>query len=241
MKIGIISDVHGNYDALSIVLDAVKKEGVDLIVNAGDNVGYSPFPDECIRLLKDADVVGVMGNYDEAVGFGLVSCGCGECSIDVERIRQASLKWTQGHIGEKTREYLRGLPHYRLIGTDFGKIVIMHGGLDRINEPVYPQDEEKLADISKCTGAALVVLGHTHRPFFRAVDSTVFVNPGSVGKPSDGDPRASYATADLNDHIRVNLYRIEYPVEHNVRAISEAGMPEAIGTMIKEGKGDSLA
>lgn len=242
MKIGIISDIHSNYDALSAVIKALKGAGVDMIVNAGDNVGYSPYPDECIRLLRDENVLGVMGNYDEAVGYGLGSCGCGECSIEVEKLRQTSLRWTRQNMSEETREYLRELPQYRMIGTDAGKVVVMHGGLNEINEHVYPEDDEKLADISRRTGATLVVLGHTHRAFLRAVGNTIFVNPGSVGKPVPGNTRASYAIADLGDRVDASLFQIEYPLERTIRAIEEAGLPELFGEMPRtEEKGDSLA
>jgi putative phosphoesterase len=241
MKIGIISDVHANYDALCAVFDELKRAGVNMVLNAGDNVGYSPFPDECVRLLKDELVQGVRGNYDEAVGFGLASCGCGDCCDAVERIRQASLRWTQGHVSDETLKYLRELPDYRLIGTDAGKILVMHGGLDLINEHIDAEDDERLQDIARRTGAVLVVMGHTHRAFQRAVGSTVFVNPGSVGKPTDGDPRASYAVVDVNGQISVSLCRVEYPVDHNVRALMEAGLPAAIGDMLRDGRGDTLA
>lgn len=236
MKIGIISDIHSNYEALAAVMDAIREDGVEMIVNAGDNVGYSPFPDQCIRLLQDAHVEGVMGNYDEAVGYDKVSCGCGECCDALEAIRQASLKWTQGHVSGETREYLRSLPHYRMLGADFGKVLIAHGGLDAVSEHVYPENEEKLLDISERTGAALVVLGHTHRAFYRTVNDTVFVNPGSVGKPVDGDPRASYAVADINGETVVKLVRIRYPVERNISALVAAGLPEAIGDMLRHGR-----
>ncbi|HMK46074.1 MAG TPA: metallophosphoesterase family protein [Methanocella sp.] len=241
MKIGIISDIHGNYDALSTVLDVLKKENVDLIVNAGDNVGYSPFPDECVRMLKDASVEGVRGNYDEAVGYDRESCGCGDCCETVEQIRRASLKWTQGQVSEETREYLRALPHYRMIGTGNGKILIMHGGLDKINELISPDDEDKLMEISIRTDARLIVLGHTHQAFSRTVNGTMFVNPGSVGKPVDGDPRASYAVANMGNGVNVRLSRTVYPVEHNIRALEEAGLPRAIGDMLRKGRSDSLA
>lgn len=241
MKIGIISDIHGNYDALCAVFGELKRADVELVLNAGDNVGYSPFPDECVRLLKDELVQGVRGNYDEAVGFGLASCGCGDCCDAVERIRQASLQWTQGHVSDETLEYLRELPDYRLIGTDAGKIMVMHGGLDKINDHIDAEDDDRFMDIARRTDAALVVMGHTHRAFHRTMGGTVFVNPGSVGKPTDGDPRASYAIADMDGQILVSLCRIEYPIDHNVRALMEAGLPAAIGDMLREGRGDTLA
>ena len=77
MKLGIIPDVHGNYEALKAVLIELKREGVNRIINAGDNVRYSAFPDECIELFKDEGIEGVMGNYDEAVAFSKHVFECG--------------------------------------------------------------------------------------------------------------------------------------------------------------------
>jgi predicted phosphodiesterase len=96
MKIGIISDIHSNYEALFTVLNALKAESVDRTLNADDNVGYSAFPDEYIRLLNDANVEGVMGNYDKAIGHNLTSCGRGKCCEALKAVSKASLDWTQG-------------------------------------------------------------------------------------------------------------------------------------------------
>lgn len=235
MKIGIISDIHGNYDALTIVNEELKNAGVDLIVNAGDNVGYSPFPDECVRLLKRENIAGVMGNYDESVGFRLSSCGCGNACEALEGIQQASLRWTQDRVSDDTREYLCGLPRNLQVETDFGNIMIMHGHLYK-KEYFFEYDDRKLAEISRSSRAPLIIMGHTHQPSSRIVDGTVFVNPGSVGKPVDNDPRASYAIAEMGEQIQVALFRTEYPVEQNIKALEEAGLPGIIGKWLREGR-----
>lgn len=240
MKIGIISDIHGNYDALTVVIEEMKSAGVDLIVNAGDNVGYSPFPDECVRLLKRENIAGVMGNYDEAVGFKLSSCGCGNACEALEVIQQASLKWTQDCVSDDTREYLCGLPRNLQIETDFGNILIMHGHMYK-KEYIFEYNEKKFAEIARCSRAPLIIMGHTHLPSCMTVDGTVFVNSGSVGKPVDNDPRASYAIAEMGEQIQVDLFRTEYPVEQNIKALEEAGLPGIIGEWLREGRSGFIA
>ena len=234
MKIGIISDVHSNRDALLAVMAALKREGVERIVNAGDNVGYSAFPDECVELLQSHGVDSVAGNYDYAVGFGLPDCGCGPACGELERVRQASLAWTKAHTSAEVKQYLSGLPELLMFGTDAGKVVVMHGGLDAINQHV-DGSAASLNEIASRTEAGIVIMGHTHRPFVKTVGGTVFVNPGSVGKPCDGDPRASYGVIEISYKIRARIERIEYPVERNVTALIDAGLPGEIGRMLLHG------
>lgn len=235
MKIGIISDIHSNMYALQAVLGALEREGVERIVNAGDNVGYSAFPDECVELLQKYGIDSVAGNYDHAVGFDLPDCGCGPACGELERIRQASLAWTKAHTSADVKQYLSDLPELLMFGTDAGKVMAMHGGLDALNQHV-DGSAASLNEITSRTEASIVIMGHTHRPFVKTIGGTVFVNPGSVGKPCDDDPRASYGIVDISGKVRARIERIEYPVERNITALIEAGLPGEIGRMLLQGR-----
>jgi putative phosphoesterase len=234
MKIGVISDVHGNLYALQAVLGAMEREGVERIVNAGDDVGYSAFPGECVELIQRHGIDSVAGNYDHAVGFDLPDCGCGAACDAIDGIRQASLAWTKAHTSAEVKRYLSGLPELLTFETDAGKAVVMHGGLDAINQHV-DGNAASLNEIASRTGALIVIMGHTHRPFVKTVGGTVFVNPGSVGKPCDGDPRASYGIIEISSKVRARIERIQYPVERNVTALIDAGLPGEIGRMLLYG------
>lgn len=241
MKIGIISDVHGNYEALKAVLRELSREGVDGIINAGDNVGYSAFPNECIELFKAEGIKGVMGNYDEAVAFGRPVCGCGYTDPEVARIGHLSLTWTQKNVNDKTREYLAGLPKCLGFESPLCKVFALHGGLEDLTQWITETNTDLLNDIALNTGARLVILGHTHKPFLKEKEGVTFVNPGAVGRPFDGDPRASFAIAVITDDINIQMRRVVYDVEKNIDALINAGLPQEIGIMLRKGRDSHIA
>jgi putative phosphoesterase len=241
MKIGIISDVHSNYEALKAVLRELNREGVDRIINSGDNVGYSAFPNECIGLFKMEGIEGVAGNYDEAVAFSRPTCGCGYKDTGVAHIGHLSLAWTQENTSDKTKEYLARLPKHLEFESPIGKIFALHGGLEDLTQKITEKDTDLLKDIALKTGARLVIMGHTHMPFVKEMDGTVFVNPGSVGRPFDGDPRTSFAIVEITDTFNAQIKRIEYDVEKNIQALINAGLPHEIGTMLRKGRDSHIA
>jgi len=241
MRIGIISDVHGNYEALKAVLRELKREGIDRVINSGDNVGYSAFPNECIELLKTEGIEAVMGNYDEAVAFSRPICGCGYKDPEVAQIGHLSLTWTQKNTSDKTKEYLASLPKHLEFESPLGKIFALHGGLENLTQWITEKDADLLKDIASKTEARLVIMGHTHRPFVKEMAETVFVNPGSVGRPFDGDPRASFAIVEIADTFNIQIKRIEYDLEKNIHALINAGLPHEIGIMLRKGRDSHIA
>lgn len=241
MKLGIISDIHGNREALTAVLRGLKSEGVDRIINAGDCVGYSAFSNECVEILKSEGIEGVMGNYDEAVAFRKPVCGCGYKDEEVARIGRISLAWTQENVNSKTKEYLAGLPKYLSFQTPSGKVFVMHGGLEDPTQWITENDADLLGDIALKTEAGLVIMGHIHRPFEKKIAGAVFLNPGSVGRPFDGDPRASFAIVEAGGAFQIRLERVEYDVENNIRALIHAGLPHQIGDMLRNGRDSHIA
>ena len=241
MNLGIISDVHSNYEALKAVLRELNREGVNRIINAGDNVGYSAFPNECIELFKAEGIEGVMGNYDEAVAFSKPVCGCGYKDEEVARIGHLSLAWTQENVNHETREYLSELSKHLEFESPDGKVFAMHGGLEDLTQWITEKNEGLLKEIALKKGARLVILGHTHKPFVKEIDGTVFVNPGAVGRPFDGDPSASFAIVEISDTIHVRIRRVEYAVEKNIQALINAGLPAEIGAMLRNGRDSHIA
>jgi putative phosphoesterase len=241
MKLGIISDVHSNYEALKAVLRELNREGVNRIMNAGDNVGYSAFPNECIELFKAEGIEGVMGNYDEAVAFSKPVCGCGYKDPEAARIGHLSLTWTQENVNDATKEYLSELSKYLEFESPAGKVFAVHGGLEDLTQWITEKNEDLLKEIALKKGARLVILGHTHKPFVKVMDGTMFVNPGAVGRPFDGDPRASFAIVEITDSFNIRLKRIEYDVEKNIQALINAGLPAEIGAMLRNGRDSHIA
>ena len=219
MLVGIISDVHANRIALSAVL--ADMPDVDGLVCAGDIVGYNPWPAECVDELRARDVPTVMGNHDRAVATATGFVG--------SRMADAGAQYAIDALGSDRIEWLRGLPDSRLaIG---GRIRLVHGHPDDPNRYTYPS----LFSADLLGEEDVLVMGHTHVQAHERYDDGIVCNPGSVGQPRDGDPRAAYAVVDL-DSMRVEERRVEYDVEAVIEAIDAAGLPAGTGTRLRKGR-----
>jgi putative phosphoesterase len=219
MRLGLLSDIHGNRVALSAVLDDMPP--VDRLVCAGDVVGYNPWPAECVAAVRERGVPTVLGNHDRAVAQGT--------AFRFNSMAAAGVEYANERLDQDAVEWLRTLPDERTVAD--GRVKLVHGHPDDPDRYTYPDQfgPEMLDDED------VLVLGHTHVQAHRSYDEGVVVNPGSLGQPRDGDPRAAYAVLDLDD-LSVEERRVEYDVEAVVEAVAEAGLPERIGTRLREGK-----
>jgi putative phosphoesterase len=234
MKIGLIGDSHSNLDALRQVLAALKARGVERILNTGDNVGYSAFPNECVALLREEGVEGVMGNYDEAVAGCKDHCGCGYADSETEKIRGGSLRWTQDRISEATREWLLALPRELAFDCEGKRVFMVHGGNRALNQFLYPDSTDALRELAEYGKADLVVMGHTHGQFLLRQGGATFINPGAAGKPVDGDTRGCAAVVEVTTAgFETEFIRVDYDVEKNIASLLEAGLPAGIADMLR--------
>jgi diadenosine tetraphosphatase ApaH/serine/threonine PP2A family protein phosphatase len=239
MRIAVLSDIHGNLPALEAVLTALAP--YDAVWQLGDIVGYGPQPDEVVARLASEHAVGVRGNHDSAA-IGL---------LDTDSFNddaRAAIEWTAARIAPATREWLRELP-LRSVDEPF---TLVHGSpLDPTWEYVYSASVAR-ANLSAFTTPYCLV-GHTHIPLvFRerggrvegvqvaAAASYEFgaerlvINPGSVGQPRDGDPRASGLLLDTDAHT-LEWHRIEYPIEHVQKLMTQLGLPRRLAARLQFG------
>ena len=222
MKLGVVSDVHGNRVALQAVLDDMPT--VDRLVCAGDVVGYNPCPAACIDRLRDVPTV--MGNHDRAVASGTAFRFNSMAAAGVEHARE--------ELSETDLDWLRDLPDRRTVAD--GRVHLVHGHSNDVDHYTYPSefDAELLA---AADDPALLVLGHTHVQHAERFAEGTVLNPGSVGQPRDGDPRAAYAVVDLDAFPPdPDLHRVEYDVDRVIEAVEQAGLPSAIGERLRKGK-----
>jgi len=219
--IGLISDVHGNLPALEAVLDDMPD--VDAYVNAGDVVGYNPYPSECVEAVRDYEMKTVQGNHDRAVS--------GDTSFGFHSDAGRAVEWTQRNIDEETVEWLDSLPNERETVLGGVRFKIAHGVPGAPDRYTFPHDfSEELLE-----GEDVLVLGHTHVQAKREYDEGVLINPGSVGQPRDNDPRAAYALLNEETH-EVELRRVEYPVSQVQDEIRRVGLPESLAERLAEGR-----
>ena len=238
MKCAIFADVHGNLPSLEAVLKDIEEEGVDKILHCGDLVGYGAFPNEVIDLIRTRRITGVMGNYDEGVGYERDDCGCAYRDETQRLLGHRSLEWTKAHVTRENREFLRNLPREIRFNQEAFKVLVTHGSPRRINEYLY--EDRPLKTFSRLLEAGdcnVLVYGHTHLPYHKVIDGKHIVNVGSVGKPKDGDPRATYAILTLVNDITVKFRRASYDVERMARAIDASELPHEYAEMIRRGTG----
>ena len=241
MRYALISDIHANLPALEAVLaDIAARPDVVATYHLGDLVGYAPWPDETVALLRERGIAGPSGNYDSTVATDYTHCGCRYEDPRQEELSHASYAWTREHSSGETRRWLGALP-FRLDVRPLGghlagpTVALVHG--TPINNVTYWTEDRsddfcrKMAQAAGVKAGDVLAFGHTHRPWHRAVNGVQFVNTGSVGRPKDGDWRAGYVLLDLLDagggeaRVAVELVRVEYDVERTARAILASDLP----------------
>jgi predicted phosphodiesterase len=239
MRFLVLSDIHANLTALEAVLAAVEGRW-DQPVCLGDVVGYGPDPNEVVDRVRALGGFTIRGNHDKA-GCGLVD------AEDFNPVARRAAEWTRGQLRPDNLTFLEALPQGPM---QVEGLTLIHGALRDEDEYVFApaQALEGLLEAP----AAVSFFGHTHfqggfslrdsrlqviqlRPapekFFAALqieDGTRYLlNPGSVGQPRDGDPRAAFAIADLGHHV-VEFWRVPYDIEAVQRRMLDAGLPEPL-------------
>lgn len=227
LKVAVISDVHANLEALEAVLAEVR--GLDLYC-LGDLVDYGADPNEVVELVRERKVRAVLGNHDRAALQGDVSMFNAWAAI--------SSKWTARTLSEDSSIFLRGLPLNLRLDLDGIRGFFVHGSPDDpLWEYVSPTTHHLLFGhyLAK-VDSRLVGMGHTHVPYVWAEEAGTVFNPGSVGQPRDGDPRASFAILSVvRGMLEVEVRRAEYNREKAASKIRKAGLPEFFAERLSTG------
>lgn len=222
MTVALLSDVHANLVALEAVLRVLPP--VEAIWVMGDTVGYGPDPQDTLALLLERGALIVTGNHDRAVSTGQ----------GLELFNPAARAAAERHrswLSAEQRDLLESLP---LTLAPAAGYEICHGSpRDPLWEYVF--DARIAAAAMTATSAARCCVGHTHVPArFVTGDGKVLINPGSVGQPRDGDPRAAYALLDVGT-ANVSFERIEYDVGETQRRMRARGLPEMLAERLRFG------
>jgi diadenosine tetraphosphatase ApaH/serine/threonine PP2A family protein phosphatase len=241
MRVAVVSDIHGNIHALEAVLQALADDNADELWCLGDLVGYGPRPNECCAAAAGRASVCLVGNHD------LLALGHDVLEEEFNPDAAEAGRWTRSALTDGSREFLEALPSQ----TEVEGAQLFHGSP---RDPVwdYVLSREGMVEALELTSAPLVLVGHSHVPFaFSAGGELAFgpslagaeaeladlrwvLNPGSVGQPRDGDPRASYLVLDLGAG-RASFRRVAYDVERTQREIREEGLPETLAARLATG------
>lgn len=214
MRILLIGDVHSNWPALAAI-----DEPFDACLFVGDLVDYGTDPVPCIEWAQRHVTAGVRGNHDHAVAQRVAARG----GSGFRRLAAATRPVHWNLIGPRRLKYLTRLPvtqHVRVDGLTF---FLVHATPRDPMDEYLLQDEAAWRDRLKNVDADIVCVGHTHLPFMLEVDGMRVVNPGSVGQPRDGDPRASYAIIEDGE---IEFRRVEYDIDRVLDQMREVGVED---------------
>lgn len=237
LRLAIISDLHANLPALEAVLADIAALGVEGIYHLGDLVGYNPFPNETVALVAARQLPGVRGNYDQAV----IAEGpdpIGEfLNPKITPMGREIYRWTVNAVSETTRQYLASLPLQLSLSCGKWRLRLVHGSPRHLKDYVRPSwPDEMVADLLAEVEEDILVVGHTHIPHQRRIGGKWLLNPGSVGFPKDGDPRAAYALLELGQELKITIRRVPYDLEQTAAAILAKGLPPKAAADLRVGR-----
>ena len=242
----LFSDVHANQPALAAVMHDIATRGALAgTYHLGDLVGYAPWPNEVVAMIRDAAIPGVSGNYDSTVASGYKHCGCRYEDARQEKLAHESYAWTLANTSDESKRFLGSLP-FRIDIRPLGghvsgpTIRLVHAN-HALNTVYVTEDrsDEFLSTMASNMGGRqgdVVCFGHTHKPWHRLVNGIHFVNTGSVGRPKDGDPRAGYVLLDVAEQeVRVEFVRVDYDVDEAARGILASTLPNEFAEYLRTG------
>ena len=243
MHIAVIADIHANHEALQAVLERIHAFNVDGIVCLGDIVGYNANPNECVDILRKEKIVSVLGNHD--------ACASGLEDPDrFNELARRALFWTREHLTEENRSFLLELPREKRAHDYF----LFHGSIHNTNRYILSRDDvvNNFQSLAGLRGALnLGFFGHTHvrtvlcdyqgsvsmsksLELALSPDNRYLINPGSVGQPRDGDPRAAFLVYDSTEHFII-FHRVEYDIRKCQDKVIRAGLPPQLAERLGQG------
>jgi putative phosphoesterase len=226
-RVAVITDIHANLPALQAALARIDELHVDSLYCGGDLVGYGPHPNEVCALVAQRAIPTIYGNYDHAVARDLEDCGCAYVTAHDRELGQRSVDWTLTHTDQASKDFMRSLPFDLRFAVGATPVHLVHGSPRRVNEYLFQDKPARLYErLAAAEAADVLVVGHTHKPWIGAFGGVLFVNCGSVGKPKDGDQRASFALLEADgERVRARIERVDYDAGAVAREVAAAGLP----------------
>ena len=222
MRILLVSDIHANRPALEAI-----REDYDVCLFLGDLVDYCLEPAPCIEWVRANARYCVRGNHDHGAAQKVYVQGLN----GFKYLTGVTRPITISRLSEPDRRFLAEMPSTRLLTLNGKRIFLVHA------TPRDPLDEFAPADVDfwkrrlEHIDADYVCVGHTHDQYILHVGKTTVINPGSVGLPRDGDPRAAYAVITDEGPL---LKRVEYPIEETIASIDAAPLPDHAKVQLAE-------
>jgi predicted phosphodiesterase len=199
-------------------------------------VGYGIYPDEAMRRVREEEALSVIGNHDlKALKFRKMA---DKWRRTKQPLKWLAYQWAYEHLSKQSRKYFRSLPEEVRLVAETRSVLLTHGSPGSTKEALtLATPAQRLRELAHAAQADVVVCAHSHQPCARQEGDVVFLNPGTAGRPDDGDARASYATLRIGrDLLRTDNCRVEYDVDKIADEVRVAGLPEAFAQMVLGGR-----
>ncbi len=243
MRYAVLSDIHGNVEALHAVLHDIESQDIDVVLCLGDIVGYYPDPEQCVELIREYAAYSVAGNHDyAAIG-----------KIDTNNFTYyafEAMEWTKKMLSEESKKYLSLLP----MTIEMDGMLFTHSSPANPSSFVYifPNSEKAILEAFSSMVHRINFIGHAHWPFvmtqdelkiIRCSDEVVdmydngyyLINVGSVGQPRNFDPRSCYAIYDT-DISQVSLIAVEYDYSITQQKVFDNKLPPFLAERLAKGR-----
>jgi predicted phosphodiesterase len=240
MKFAILADIHGNLEALQVVLADTKEQKCTHYACLGDIVGYNSNPHECLDIVRKMNIPCVKGNHDEYCSTDQPLDGFNPAAAE-------AVLWTRNQLNDEEKQWLRELKYSRMV-TNF---TLVHATLDGPQRWGYVFDKLAAAASFTYQNTGICFFGHTHVPVAFMRDSMVrggtyskfkvepgkkyFVNVGAIGQPRDNNPKAAYVVYDTEDGT-IELRRLDYDISATQKKILAAGLPPRLAERLAFGR-----
>jgi len=232
MLIAVISDIHGNLPAFQEVIKKTEELHAEIVYCLGDTVGYGPFPNECVDLVREKCAVVLKGNHDSGL--------TGETPLDdFNHYGVSAIQWSKTVVTKENCEYLRTLP----FTAEEKGLTLAHSSPNKPQSWNYILTMRAAQENFAAFKTTLAFIGHTHVPVIIGEDGSVnrykpglrhIINVGSVGQPRDGNPDAAFGLYDT-ETTDYELVRVHYEVQKTARAIRDLGLPEFLAQRLFQG------
>lgn len=257
MKFAIISDIHANLPALEAVLRDLDSENPDEVYCLGDLVNFAGWDNDVIHLIRHRNILTVLGNHDEGIGNAKDAFPFSYADQAQKEFGLASIKKVNAALSDSHRSFLRNLPYNIALEFRFPfhpvRVALTHGSPVSNNDYIQPgSPDEVLKELLDIAHADILLMGHTHRPFHRALLSSEenrtryrhAINVGSVGKPKHGTPEACYALLEFDEHFRleepdalsVKFRYIPYDTGAVIHHLHSLGLSNAYDKFLRTGQ-----
>ena len=232
----LLGDIHANYPALKAIANYIQPERFDWIINTGDFTVYSTFPNETIQWFRERKrTICILGNTDRKILKILKGQKLKKPKKEEKRVMYF---WTSETLLPENIAYLKSLPEQTDFTAGDFRIGVFHGTRDDPDEELFPSaPERRFRQLARDSVYQVQIMGHSHVPYYKIVDGIHFINPGSVGRMFDRDPRASFATLKIaSAKIAVEHFRIPYAVEAVIADLKNQNLPDIYAKMFRVGK-----